>query len=170
MLNYINIYKSKLINCVFAAFLICTLSSCSNSPANNSVQTYEFITDQSNVIQSGGFAGVNKTHSIEGTFQLITDMDNNTASFEKVDANILEPTGFLPTQKLDELFNLAKLKGTFTDNTTMLFSGKTSEPESDISITVTLTNNTVSLKGGTTPPPNSADFFIFHLDAVAKKK
>ena len=170
MSNIIVFRKSKLIKQIFTAFLLFTLSSCSNIPANSSSNTYEFVTDQSNIIQSGGFAGVNQSHPIEGTFQLSMDSVNNTASFEQVNANILEPTGFLSEQKLNQIFNLTSLEGTMTTDTTLVFKGKSSEPESDVSITLTLKDDTITLKGGTTPPRNSADFFNFSLDALAKKK
>jgi hypothetical protein len=162
--------ESKIKWSLTVTILIFALSSCSKQPETNSVITYEFITDQSSVTQTGGFAGVHQTHPIKGNFQLSVNYDANTASFERVDANLAEPKGFLPAQSLGELFNMTSLRGTVSNGTTIVFTGKTTEPESDVSITLTLSGNTVALKGATAPPPGSADFFIFNLDAVAKKK
>lgn len=170
MLSVIERSKSKLALRLVLTILFFALSSCSKHPESNTVSTYEFITDQSSVAQTGGFAGVNKTYPIKGNFRLSVNLDAKTASFERVDANLTEPTGFLPTQNLGELFNMTELKGTVTNSNTINFTGKTSEPESAISLALSIEDDTVTLKGGTTPPPGSADFFIFNLNAVAKKE
>jgi hypothetical protein len=170
MSGFIETGKSKLAGSLLLTILIFALSSCAKHPESKTVSTYEFITELSDVTQTGGFAGVHETYPIEGNFQLSVNYDANTASFERVDANLTEPTGFLPAQNLGELFNMTNLKGVINNNTAIDFTGKTSEGESDISITLVLADDTVTLKGQTTPPPNSADFFIFNLNAVAKKK
>ncbi|MEJ2647606.1 MAG: hypothetical protein P8016_04250 [Sedimentisphaerales bacterium] len=161
---------SKIIKLSIAAILTFALSSCSKQHDTSMVSTYKFVTEQSSVTQTGGLAGVHETYPIEGSFQLSVNYDANTASFERVDANMTESTGFLPTQNLNELFNMTKLKGVINNNTAIVFTGKTSEPESTVSITVVLADDTVTMKGGTTPPQGSADFFIFNLDAFAKKE
>ncbi|MFB0555439.1 MAG: GLUG motif-containing protein, partial [Phycisphaerae bacterium] len=51
------------------------------------------------------------------------------------------------------------------------FVGKTADgTESDILITLTFRDDSAYLTGRTVPPPNSADMFIYELDAVAWKK
>ena len=64
--------------------------------------TYVF-TGKSTVVQTGGFAGVNETYPIQGEFQLTVDANAGVASFDAVNANLLNPTGFLPTESLGEL-------------------------------------------------------------------
>ena len=65
--------------------------------------SYVFLPDQSTVHQTGGFAGVNETYPIQGQFQLTVDANSSVASFNAVDAILLNPTGFLYTQSLDDL-------------------------------------------------------------------
>ncbi len=49
------------------------------------------------------------------------------------------------------------------------FTGQTADG-STVGLTLTFTDDTAWLTGGTTPPPNSADFFVFSIDAVAIRK
>ena len=66
--------------------------------------TYVFLSDQSTVVKTGGFAGVHETYPIEGQFQLTVDA--NAASFDYVDAFLLSPISSSPPQSLGELFNI----------------------------------------------------------------
>jgi hypothetical protein len=51
------------------------------------------------------------------------------------------------------------------------FRGKTADnTNTDIALTLTFTDAAVQLTGQTIPPHNSADFFIYELDAVAQRK
>jgi glycoprotein endo-alpha-1,2-mannosidase len=139
------------------------------APAETS--TYVFLSDQSTVVQTGGIAGVHETYPIEGQFRLSVDFDAGTASFSQVDANLLDESPFLPTQSLGELFNMAELVGTIVGDTTIDFAGRTADgTNTDILLRLTFTDDLVHLTGKTIPPPNSADFFYFNLDAVALKK
>jgi hypothetical protein len=66
---------------------------------------------------------------------------------------------------------MAELLGTVVDDTIIDFVGKTADGmESTILLTLTFRDDSAHLTGRTVPPPNSADFFIFELDAVAWKK
>jgi hypothetical protein len=133
--------------------------------------TYVFVLDQSTVVQTGGIAGVHETYGIEGKFQLSIDFDAGTASFDRVDANLTEPSGFLYTQSLDVLFNMTELAGIIISDTEIKFKGKTSDgTNTKILLTLTFTGDSVHLAGETIPPPDSADFFEYDLDAVAQKK
>ncbi len=143
--------------------------------ANRSVQAetsiYVFDPNQSTVIQTGGFAGVNETYGIEGKFQLTVDFDAGIASFDMVDANLTEPTGFLYTQSLGVLFNMTGLLGIVVDDTAIEFEGKTADgTQSDVSLKLSLIDDSAHITGNTTPPPNSADMFFYDIDAVARKK
>jgi len=130
-----------------------------------------FLTEQSKVVKVGGFAGVHETYPIEGQFRLTVDFDAGTAWFGQVDANLVDDSGLLYERSLGVIFNMAELLGTVVDDTTIDFVGKTADGmESTILITLTFRDDSAHLSGRTVPPPNSADFFIFELDAVAWKK
>ena len=143
----------------------------SDTMASAETSTYMFLSDESAVVQTGGIAGVHKTYSIEGQFRLIIDFDTVMASFDQVNANLVDESPFLPTQSLGELFNMAELIGTVVGDMAIEFEGKTTDgTNSDILLRLTFRDDSVHLTGRTVPPPNSADFFIYELDAVARKK
>jgi hypothetical protein len=96
--------------------IICVLSW----PAEARTSIYVFIPGQSALVQTGGIAGVHETYGIagvhetygiEGKFPLTVDFDAGIASFDKVDANLSESTGFLYSQSLGEIFNMTALAG-----------------------------------------------------------
>ena len=137
--------------------------------ASAETNTYVFLPGQSTVVQTGGIAGVHKTYPIQGQFQLKVDVNATVALFGYVDAFLLSPVSSSPPQNLSELFNMAMLTGAVIDDTTISFTGKAVDG-SDVLITVTIEDNLAYLVGQTTPPPNSADFFLFSLNAVAQRK
>ncbi|MFC1765154.1 formylglycine-generating enzyme family protein [Planctomycetota bacterium] len=138
---------------------------------NDGTDSYVFLPDQSNVVQTGGFAGVHETYPIQGQFHLVVDANADVASFAAADANLLNPTGFLPTESLGELFNITNLEGTVVGDTLIEFRGKTADDtNTNISLKLTFSADIVQLTGQTIPPPNTADFFIFNIDAVAQRK
>ena len=130
---------------------------------------YVFLTEQSTIVQTGGFAGVHGTYALEGRFCLILDPDAKAAQFERIEAGAVEAEE--PAQTLDpnETFNLTDLTGTIIDETTVEFKGQAADG-SDVSLTLIFDEDAVYLTGQTTPPPNSADFFLFSIDAVATRK
>jgi len=133
--------------------------------------SYEFLAGQSTVVQTGGFAGVDETYVVQGQFRLTANANAGMASFSAVDARLLNPTGFLPTQDLGKLFNMTELQGTVVNDTLIEFRGIAAHgTNTGIALKLQFTNNTVRLTGQTSPPPGSADFFVFSLDAVAQKK
>lgn len=140
-----------------------------NETDSTETNTYVFLKNQSTLLQTGGIAGVNLNYSVEGYFQLTVDTDAGTGSFAFVDANATDNSS--PTHTLDpnQVFNMNSLRGTISDEITISFAGIASDG-SDVNITVTFQDNLVHLEGQTTPPPNSADFFIFNLDATAQLK
>ncbi|HUU20603.1 MAG TPA: GLUG motif-containing protein [Sedimentisphaerales bacterium] len=133
--------------------------------------TYAFLSNQSKLVKTGGFAGVHETYPIEGQFQLSIDFDAGKAWFGQVDANLIDDSGLLYERGLGVIFNMAELLGTVVDDTTIDFVGKTADGmESTILLTLTFRDDSVHLASRTVPPPNSADFFIYELDAAASKK
>jgi hypothetical protein len=139
----------------------------SGMAASAETSTYVFLPDQSKLVQTGGIAGVPRTYSVKGEFQLTVDPNAGAASFAHVDANATDDSPFKRTLDLNHVFNMISLVGTVVDDTTLKFTGKAPD-DSDVAITVTLQEGLAHLIGQTTPPPNSADFFIFSLDAVAQ--
>jgi len=135
--------------------------------ASAETSTYVFVPDQSKLVQTGGIAGVHWTYSIKGQFELVVDPNAGAASFAHVDANATDDSPFKRTLDVNHVFNMTSLVGTVIDDTKLSFTGKASDG-SDVSIMVMLQDGSAHLIGQTTPPPHSADFFIFSLDAVAQ--
>jgi rhodanese-related sulfurtransferase len=142
-------------------------SSGTTEPAETN--TYVFLPGQSTVAQTGGIAGVHWTYSVEGLFQLTVEPNAGTASFAHVDANATDDSQLQRTLDPKEVFNMTTLVGAVLDDTTISFTGK-ADDGSDVLITVRNEDDLAYLVGETIPPPNSADFFLFSLDAVAQRK
>jgi len=141
----------------------------SGTTASAETKTYVFLLSQSTVVQTGGIAGVHWTYSVEGQFQLTVAPDAGTASFAYVDANATDDSPSRRSLDPNEVFNMTSLLGAFLDDMTISFTGKASDG-SDVLITVTIEDELAYLVGETIPPPNTADFFLFSLDAVAQRK
>ena len=147
--------------------IVCAVSQQLQAETN----IYVFSPNQSSVFRSGGIAGLQKTFSITGQFRLTINSDAGVASFEIVDANLTDETGSEYGQSLDEIFNMTGLAGTVVDDTTIQFEGKTADgTESDVRLKLSFSNDSAHITGSTTPPPNSADMFLYDIDAVATKK
>ena len=142
-------------------------SKSQSGPASVTSQ-YEFVPDQNDVVQTGGIAGVHWTYQIKGQFQLTIDFNAVTASFSDVNAVVSEDG--TPPRTLDpnEVFNMTGLTGTVGSDRSIEFLGKTADG-SDATLTLTFLGELVHLVGQTTPPAGSADFFLFSLDAWARR-
>ncbi|MHC4694548.1 MAG: right-handed parallel beta-helix repeat-containing protein, partial [Planctomycetota bacterium] len=134
-------------------------------PVLGGMVRYEFVEDQSTVLQHGGLFGVHITYSIAGRFVLSVDFGAGVASFDKVDANLSE-IGLSHTQDLNDLFNMTELACTVISDTQIHFVGQTTESTPvDVNLMVTLADGSVQITGGT--EPGCCDFFIYNIDAVA---
>lgn len=132
---------------------------------------YVFDPNQSVVIRSGGIAGIQKTFSIDGQFRLTVNSSANTASFEIVDANLSDETGTIYGQGLNEIFNMTGLAGSVIDDATIQFTGKTADGVgSDVRLKLSLSDGSARLTGNTAPPPNTADIFLYDVNAVTIRK
>ncbi len=131
--------------------------------------TYNFVANQSTITQTGGIAGINRTYTVTGTYCLAVDIKAATAAFKRVDANAVDDSSDRNTLDPNEVFDLTGLSGAILDETTIQFEGTTPDGSS-VNINLTFADDTIALKGQSTPPPNSADFFTFTLDALAKRK
>jgi hypothetical protein len=130
---------------------------------------YIFLSDQSTLVQTGGIAGVNWTYTVEGQFLLTVDSEACTASFAMVDANATDDSDDRRTLDPNEVFAMSMLVGTVLSDTTLDFTGQAADG-SNVHITATLQEDLVHLVAETVPPPGSADFFVFTMDAVAQRK
>ena len=129
---------------------------------------YVFEPVRSTIVQTGGFAGVHWTYAVEGRFCLILDSDEGTARFERIDANAVDASEPVRTLDPNAVFNLTALAGDVAGET-IEFAGQTDDGSS-VHLTLAFADHTVHLTGQTTPPPNSADFFLFSIDALATRK
>ena len=152
--------------------LIWIVSFLFNQPAKASqTDTYIFDPNQSTVVKTGGFVGVHETYSIIGQFRLSVDYDAGFASFDKVNANLIDQKGSMYNGNLGDVFNMTALLGTIVEDTTIRFQGKTNDgTDSDVLLTLDIEDDSAHLTGTITPPANSADMFSFELDAVASRK
>jgi len=133
------------------------------------VNRYVFEPEQSTILQTGGFAGVHWTYVVEGQFILEVDPNAGIASFAHIDANAVDETEPLRILDPNDAFNLMGLSGTVVDDTTIEFAGQAAN-ETTVRLRLTFRDDNVHLTGETIPPPNSADFFILTLDAIAERK
>lgn len=154
-----------------ALLLVITSLAATAPAAALAVQTgrYVFDPNQSTILQTGGFAGVNWTHTLEGQFCLSVDPSAGLASFTHIDARAVDPGQPLRFLDPNQVFNLTALLGTVLDDTTIEFTGRTADG-STVLLTLTLEDDMAHLTGQTTPPPNTADFFVFAIDARARRK
>jgi hypothetical protein len=154
------------------AFVLCgTLLVVATLRADESAiraDRYVFSPEQSTIVQTGGFAGVHWTYSVEGQFCLIVDPNAGSARFEQLDANAVDVSEPARTLDPNAVFNLTALASVIA-NDAIEFTGQTADG-STVGLTLAVEGNTVRLTGETTPPPNSADFFVFAIDAVAARK
>jgi hypothetical protein len=131
-------------------------------------RTCVFDSSRSKVLQTGGLPSVHIEYAVRGWFQLTVDPDARTASFDAVDANLLDDKGNIYGYSLNQIFNLADLTGAIIDDATMEFVGKNvGRTQSDVRLTFTLANGSARLTGQVTPPPNSSDMTFYDLDADA---
>jgi parallel beta-helix repeat protein len=139
----------------------------SKSPSGTSI--YTFVSEQSTIIQSVGIAGIRRTYTLAGQFRLTINCGARKAWFSNVEAMGTDESA--PDRKLDpnEVFNLTALTETIDPNGSVRFTGQTAD-ESEVVLDLTIFHELIYLKGETIPPPDSADYFIFNLDAVAKRK
>jgi len=130
---------------------------------------YEFVSDGSTLRQTGGFAGVDWTYRIEGSFGLTVDMETGTAEFVDVEATATDVDNAGRTVDFETGLVLTSLVGTIQDDGSIAFTG-TATDGSALDVQCVLSGDTAELTGRTTPPPNSADFFVFSLNASAVRQ
>ncbi|MBN1819031.1 MAG: hypothetical protein JW828_16850 [Sedimentisphaerales bacterium] len=132
---------------------------------------YEFIPVESIVIQTGGFAGIERSYRVVGLFSLVIDWAGEKAAFEQVDAwlhpldTLLEAeASFLPTHDLNEIFNLTGLESTQVTHESIRFEGTANE-DTPVVIDATFTDRGIHLVGWATEP--CCDRYTYFIDAFA---
>ena len=155
--------KKNLKSVVCAGIAILAIAGCAGeAPAAIVTPTYEFIPEQSTVVQTGGFGGTYESYTIEGQFQLTVDFDADVASFDHVDAT------YGDGRSLGDLFNMTELDGTVVSDTAIDFEGQTTHfPDYpfDIHLGLAFVDDLVHLTGGFVE--NVPDGYGYDLDAVA---
>jgi len=152
--------RNTIITALIAVFAIAT------GPASAVTGEYMFLVDQSTVVQTGGFVGIEETHRVSGQFQLTVDFTAKTASFDWVDAT-LSPSAYLHTRSLGQLFFMKQLIATVVNSDTIEFHSPWLAPCPDIRLTVKLQGDSARLTGGYCEC--GADTYCYELDAVAVK-
>ena len=127
---------------------------------------FRFVPELSTLLQAGGFAGVYWPHTIEGQFTLSVDFTAGTASLTEVDAVGTYEGPPARTLNVGEALKMTALAGSVEQDGSIRFTGE-GDNETAIELTLTFKSDSVQIRGNTTPPPNSADFFILEMDAVA---
>ena len=115
MINRANL-KISMVIAVLLVGLHCAIAA-------GGTDTYVFWPRYCSVAQTGGVAGIDETYGIEGRFELTVDFDAGTASFDVVDANLLDPSPYLDGYgtDLEELFDMTELVGTVISSTEIEF-------------------------------------------------
>ena len=125
-----------------------------------------FLPDESSVVQSGGFAGIEKVYFVEGTFGLRVNFEHGVARFVEVDALLKPESSFLPNPSLGKLFNMENLESTSVTETSIRFEGMTERYDvAPVVIEANFGHNGVRLLG--TIRPGCCDRFNFDLDGFA---
>lgn len=130
---------------------------------------YVLDSEKSSIVQTGGFAGVHWTYTLSGQFCLIVDTVTESAWFQQVEVTAVDNSEPARIFDPNELFNLGDLVGRIGDKGNIEFTGQ-SPDGSSVRLILTWEDAAPHLIGETTPPPNTADFFAFSLDATAQLK
>jgi parallel beta-helix repeat protein len=143
--------------------------TCEASKSPRGTSAYAFVPERSAVVQTGGIAGVHWTYTLTGQFRLTLDYEAGQAWLSNVDAIAIDDT--VPGRELDpnHVFNLSGLTGAIGPDGSIQFTGQAVD-DSDVLLDVTVSDERVSLTGETIPQANSADFFIFSIEATGRRK
>jgi hypothetical protein len=137
---------------------------------------YQFLPRPSIILETGGFAGFHNEFHVRGTFDfhltpspLAVFPPVHSATFEDVDAwgvsyrdRALDVNAALNLEGLHGVESLLE-RGLFR------FRGETRDGSS-VELHARMSGPWLYLRGGTTPPPNSADFFEYHIKAIARTR
>ena len=155
---------------------------CSRSPAapkilRNSWTIIGCCLGYSTLHQTGGFAGVDQRYRLIGKYDFRHGSGwTAKASFENAEiwGSIISD---LPTPAIvidvDEILNLEGLRGEAlpvgAPFDVYQFSGHTSDGSS-VKLFASVIGPWMYVRGGTEPPPGSADYFTYHIRALARSR
>jgi hypothetical protein len=136
---------------------------------------FRLIPRLSTLRQTGGFAGVDLRYRLTGEYDLRRGTRlNRMAAFENAEVwgSLISD---LPTPAVvidvDEILNLEGLKGTALPVAAPFdiyrFEGLAPD-ESSVELFAAVLGRWMFIRGGTQPPPGSADFFEYHIRALAR--
>jgi hypothetical protein len=165
---------------------LAVLSTTVQSYAAAYVESYRILPRKSELIQTGGFAGVSNQYRLHGDYDFVQALPYDlpvgarpTAQFD--DANVYAPLGpMLPAFiDVDHLLNLELLRGELLPLgiptpvyrfTGVINDGDPASPleSSTIELYAALSGPWMYLWGETTPRPWTADYFSYEIKAVAR--
>jgi hypothetical protein len=142
------------------------------------LQHYRVVPRHSTLRQTGGFAGVDWRYRVMGhyDFQHTIGWDgwSSSASFENAElwgSLISDGPVIAVVIDVDQVLNLEGLQGKQLQVAAPFdvyqFRGKTSDGSS-VELFASLIGPWMYLRGGTQPPPESADYFVYQLQALAR--
>ena len=152
-------------------------SAGAQDPAPPDLTSHWRFLRSSTLRETGGFAGVDVTYRVLGTYDFVKAIapppaDGAYAKFTNVDAWAAHPI-LAYVRPLDQVLNLSGLKGiqlpVAAPFDVFQFTG-TTDDGSSVNILVSDLGRWMYLRGGTTPPAGSADFFSYELRAVARRR
>jgi hypothetical protein len=147
------------------------------------LRSYRFLPRHSTLEQTGGIAGLDIHYSVFGSFDLVTGWEyvydpkpisiHPFARFENVDAWAGNPLTASAQLDLDRILNMSGLEGSqlpvAAPFDVFKFEG-TTDDGSAVTLFASLIRRWLYLRGGTEPPPESADFFTYQINALARQR
>jgi hypothetical protein len=169
--------RSALLTAISAAISFAALPIETFGQLTDKTIPFQFLPRPSIIVQTGGFGGFHNEFHIRGTFDLHL-MESvlavfppvHIATFENVDA-----WGVHPHQDwvldVNAALNLEGLHGgeSLLRRGLFRFRGKT-EDGSTVQLNAKLSGSWLYLRGGTMAPPHSADYFEYHIKAIARTR
>jgi hypothetical protein len=136
---------------------------------------YRLIPRLSRVRLTGGIAGFNSLYRLTGEYDFRRGTDTNaTAAFENAEVLgtlISDPPSPADELDVDEIFNLEGLDGAALPVAAPFdvyrFQGVAPD-ESSVELFAAVMGPWMFVRGWTEPPPGSADFFVYHIRALAR--
>ena len=127
---------------------------------------YTLLPNLSEVVKSGGIAGIREVYGVNGVFDLTLNTTGNALVFTW--ANLAHANDARDSSDIGALFNLTELRAEFSTNNTMVFRGTGSDGEAHIVLNVTLEGDYCRISGDLTYP--CCDRFHYHLKVEAVKE
>jgi hypothetical protein len=168
---------APLLACLIASMLSAAIAQAQSWDPKPSafVGHFRFLPRYSILNESGGIAGRDTNFRVYGEFDLYDGsrlpVADGWVRFENVDAWASHPI-LAYVLLLDDVLAMSDLKGeqlpVMAPFDVYRFTGKTDDGSS-VELFASHLGPWLRLRGGTTPPPGSADFFTYRLNALARE-